>query len=210
MTAWLHPDGWANARRDWNRFPEALRAMRDRLAYVPVPGLGSVAMLLPSVIPLHRDDPLVEFTVRIPRAAARGARVEWPRLCRYGTESSALYRAYLSTMAHLDQASHRGHAITADIGAPLLSPSGEPRRRKSGELVRSAHDTTPNPSARFVRPLTDADLTRMIGFDPANKRRRYDARKAFERLDADGVIDLPRARGGVRLFGPREPKKSPQ
>ena len=55
-----------------------------------------------------------------------------------------------------------------------------------------AHDTEPNKAARFVRPLTDADLARMIGFDGTDKRRRLDARKALERLDADGVIDLQR------------------
>ena len=47
----------------------------------------------------QRRNPFVEFTIRIPTAAARGASIDWPRLCVYGTRSAALYRAYLSVSA---------------------------------------------------------------------------------------------------------------
>ena len=76
-------------------------------------------------------------------------------------------------------------------------------RRKGGGIVRSRHETVPNPSARYVPFLTDADLARMIGFDPDDRRRRHDAREAFERLSADGVLDLRRARRGFQFFGRR-------
>ena len=79
VIAWLHPNGWANRRRDWERFPAALDAMRDRLTYVPVPGFGSVAIMFPSVIPRVPSDPLVEFTLHIPASAAHGARIDWQR-----------------------------------------------------------------------------------------------------------------------------------
>ena len=198
---WLHPSGWSNRRRDWDRFPQALDAMREQFAYVPISGLGSVAMMFPSIIPRAPTDPVVEFTIRVPSKAAAGARIDWPRLCQYGTDSAPLYRAYLSTAAHLDRSARRGHPITADIAVPVLNDDGNPKRRKGGGIVRSAHDTEPNKAARFVRPLTDADLARMIGFDGTDKRRRLDARKALERLDADG-IDLQREGRCWRIFGP--------
>ena len=93
VETWLHPEVWTNFRRDWPRLPAALDSMRERLSYVPVAGFGSVAMVFPSVIPRSACDPFVEFTVRIPASAARGARLDWPLLCRYGLESAAQYRA---------------------------------------------------------------------------------------------------------------------
>ena len=203
VIAWLHPDGWANRRRDWDKFPAALDAMRERLSYVPVPGLGSVAMLVPSIIPRSPNNPLVEFTIRIPTIAAQGASIDWPTLCEYGNKSAALYRAYLSAVAFMDRSAHNGHGITAEIGAPVLNAKGSPRRRKSGELVRSKGRTIPNKAARYVKALDDKDLTRMIGFDAEVKQRRLDARKAFERLHADKVIDLQRNSQGYRIFKPR-------
>ena len=174
--------------------------MMQRLAYVPVPGIGSVAMLFPSVIPRSPEDPLVEFTIRIPSAAAHGARIDWPILCQYGTESAALYRAYLSAIAYMDRSAHHGHAITAEIGAPLMLQDGKPKRRKGGVIVRSTEEKMVNPAARFVAPLTVTDLARLIGFDGDNRQRRHDARRAFERLADDGVIDLQRDGKGFRLF----------
>ena len=202
VIAWLHPDGWANKRRDWEKLPAALDAMRERLAYVPVPGLGSVAMLVPSVIPRTPGDPLVEFTVRIPQVAAQGASIDWPTLCQYGKESAALYRAYLSAIAFMDRAAHRGHGITAKIGMPEFDDKGKLKRRKGGALVRSSTELIDNKAARYVKGLDDKDLTRMIGFDPDNRSQRQDTRAAFERLHADKVIDLQREGKGVRIFQP--------
>ena len=99
VIGWLHPNGWTNQRRDWKNLPKALTALRDSLSYVPVPGLGMVAMLLPSVIPNAPSDPLVEFTIRVPPAAARGDRIYWPLLTTYGAESTRLFRAYLAVSA---------------------------------------------------------------------------------------------------------------
>ena len=85
---WLHPNGWKNMSRDWHRLPDALDWMR-RLAYVPVPDFGRVALLFPSVIPSAPTDPLVEFTIRIPFVAAYGDRLDWLLLKRYGCGSFA-------------------------------------------------------------------------------------------------------------------------
>ena len=203
VIGWLHPNGWANKRRDWDKFPAALDAIRRRLSYVPVPGIGSVAIVIPSVIPRSPTDPLVEFTIRIPSSAAHGARLDWPFLCSLGTRSAPLYRAYLAVVSYWDRSAHKGHPITAEIPAPIIDKDGRPIRRKGGSLVRSVHEKVANPAARFSPELTDADLARMIGFAPTDKRRRFDARRAFERLAANGVIDLRREAGGrkVRIFG---------
>ena len=200
VIGWLHPNGWANARRDWRKLPEALHLMRD-LAYVPVPGIGSVAMLFPSVVPERRDDPLVEWTIRIPPAAARGDRLNWPRLLAYGADSDRVFRAYLAAAAWLGRSAKRGHPITREIAAPLLGPDGKPRRRKGGAIIRSSTERMPNPATRYIGPpLSEADLTRMIGFDPSDRRRRHDARAAFERMEADGAIEIERDGTNWRLF----------
>ena len=203
VTRWLHPSGWSNRRRDWSRLPAALEAMRQ-IAYVPVPGIGSVAILFPSVIPRLPSDPLVEFTARIPLSAARGARIDWPRLKRYGADSAALYRAYLSVCAAMDSVAFKGAPITRRIGAPVFAADGQPKRRKGGAILRRSDVLVEHPRAAMAPEWTDADAARFIGFDPTDRFRRRDARRALERLAADGVIDLdPVSRGKLRLFGPR-------
>ena len=196
---WLFPDGWANLRRDWHKLPEALHRL-DRLGRIPIAGY-SVRIVSASAIPLTRDMPTVEFSIRIPSAAATGARIDWQLLCQYGKKSAALYRAYLSACAYFDRSAHHGHPVTAEIGAPVLLPDGRRKRLRGGAIVRSA-DRVPNPAARYVRALSLADLTRMIGLDPTNRYRRRDAREAFERLHADGAIDLHHQGTEFYLFGP--------
>ena len=138
VETWLHPEAWENFRRDWTLLPAALDSMRERLCYVPVPGVGSVAMVFPSVIPRASCDPMVEFTVRIPASAAYGARADWQLLCRYGAVSAPLYRAYLSTVAYFDQSARAGHPITADT--------------KPGGAIRAApHGCGPGPDDRVRR-----------------------------------------------------------
>ena len=215
---WLHPRGWANRRRDWNKLPEALHAMRERLSYVPVPGIGYVATLIPSVIPSTPTDPLIEFTIRVPSVAAHGDRIDWPRLVAYGATSDRLFRAYLAVTAWMGRSSNRGHPITREIAPPVIADDGKPKRRKGklvvgsdgkqrhlpGAIVRSKTDLVPNPAARYAGPiLFEPDLTRMIALDPTNRYHRRDARAAFERMHADGVIDLQRSDGGFLIFGPR-------
>ena len=114
-------------------------------------------------------------------------------------------RAYLSAGAHLHRSAHKGHPVTRMIAAPILDANGEPARRKGGAIVRSATEVAPNPQARFVRALTDTDLARMIGHPARTSRgrwQRHRAREVFERLAADGVIDLERAGKAFRIFGP--------
>ena len=202
VIGWLHPNGWANQRRDWENLPKALIALRDSLSYVPVPGLGMVAMLFPSVIPNASSDPLIEFTIRVPPSAARGDRIYWPLLIAYGAESTRLFRAYLAVTAWLGRSAHGGHPITRRIAAPVLGADGKPLRKK-GRIVRSKTNLIPNRITRYVESeLTEHDLARMIGFDPTERRRRHDARFAFERMDNDGVIDLQRNGRHFAIFGP--------
>ena len=94
------------------------------------------------------------------------------------------------------------HPITRTIAAPVRGPDGKPARRKGGAIIRSATERIDNPAAHLAGPpLSEADLTRMIGFDPTDRYRRRDCRAAFARMEADGVIE--RARDGRRwlLFG---------
>ena len=111
---WLHPGGWTNRRRDWQRLPAALADMRR--VTVPLAGVGEVTLVSPTVIPTDPSDPLVEFTVRLPAAAASGARLDWLRLCQYGALSAPAYRAYLAATAAMDRAAYR---------------AGRPRRNRS-------------------------------------------------------------------------------
>lgn len=200
---WLFPDGWANKRRDWSKIGEALEQMRRELGYVPVNG-GRIALVVPSAIPGSRDFPFIEFTIRVPPVAASGARLDWDTLRRYRLESATLYRAYLSAIAFLDRSARRGHGITSEIGAPVLKPDGKPKRRKGGSIIRSETNLIPNRHARYVQAMDDSDLTRLIGLNPDIRDHRYKARKAFERLHADGVIDLRMDRKEYRIFGPRK------
>ena len=40
MEEWLRPDGYAKPARDWMSIREGLHDLRDRLAYMPIPGWG--------------------------------------------------------------------------------------------------------------------------------------------------------------------------
>ena len=201
VIGWLHPNCWSNQRRDWEKLPAALETMLKRLTYVPVPGIGKVAMLFPSVIPTVSSDPLVEFTIRVPPTAAHGDRIEFPLLIAYGAESSLLFRAYLAVTASLGRSARGGHPITRQIAVPVLGPDGKPRRKK-GRIVRSDTHRIPNPVVRYVkRNLTEHDLARSLGFEQTDRRRRHEARFAFERMDADGVIDLQRDGRRFAIFG---------
>ena len=142
--------------------------------------------------------------MRVPSVAAHGARLDWPQLCLYGTQSAAHYRAYLSAIAWLDRSARGGQPITRLIGQPLKDEAGNPIQGKGGRVLRSDTDFVPNPSARFVGTLTDHDLTRMLGYDPTIRQRRCDARRAFEQLKQDGILEIEEAgRGKYRIFGPK-------
>ena len=198
--AWLYGDsGWTNRRRDWHKLPEALERM-TKLAYLPIPGIGRVAVLFPSVIPSARSDPLIQFTIRVPRVAATGDRLNWRRLTEYRRDSARLFRAYLAVAAWFGRSARNGHPITRTIAAPVLGPDGKPRRRKGGAIIRTATERIPNPAERYVAPLSEADLTCMIGFDPTDRSHRRYARLAFGRMEADEVIEMVRDDAGWKLF----------
>ena len=144
----------------------------------------------------------------MPRSAAAGTRIDWPLLCQYGKESAALYRAYLSVCSVLDNSARHGQPLTRQIAAPVIGHDGKRKRRKGGVIVRDPGTLIDNPAAQFVKRLTDADAARFVGFDPASKQRRHDARRALERLADDGVIEIEHTGGGrFRIFAPN-PRKA--
>ena len=202
VIAWLHPNGWPNRASDWAQFPAALFRLNKQLGFVAIDGLGYVQIIGATIIPKKPDDPQVEFIVRIPKTAAHGARIDWPTLCQYGQRSAALYRAYLSSVECMHLSAHNGQPITQAIGKPLLGKDDKPLRAKGGKVRHSRTEQIANPSTCYVRGLTEGELTEMIGLDPTNRQRRHDARRAFERLEADGVIDLEKDGKVWRIFGP--------
>ena len=182
VVRWLHPDGWINRTRDWQRLPDALFRMNRELGFVEIEGLGYVQIVGATIIPKEPSDPVVEFTVRIPKTAAYGARLDWQRLCRYGQVSAALYRAYLSAADFMHLSAEQGKAIEQAV------------KDKDGKLQ-------PNPSARYVRGLTKGELTEMIGLDTSKRNNPSRAVEAFERLAEDGVIELVCDGSLFRIFG---------
>ena len=202
VAAWLHPDGWRNRRRDWQRFRQALDALGSIRVPFEVPHRDGgtqtslVALVHATAIPhdWHNGTTAVGFTVRVPPIAGRGITIDWPRLTRYGAESAALYRGYLSIMAVLDRTARRGVPTPRKIGRPVGSTKGR--------IVRSATELVAHPLADRVPTLTDGDLAALFGFDPRDRFRRRDARRALERLVADGVCSVEWIPGGCfRLFG---------
>ena len=198
----LHPNGWANSRRDRDKFPEALRTINERLATIPI-GAGWLNLIGTSYSPKHEA---VEFNLRLPPAAAHGASVDWPGLLKSGTISDVRFRAHLAAAAFLDRSARAGHGITAEIGKAFRDDTGKPKRRKGGSVIRSATVTEANPSARFVRLLTDRDLAAMIGLDPGDRKARMRAKGAFRALADEGAVDLrEEGQRGFRIFAPQRP-----
>ncbi len=180
---WLHPDGWHNQTRDWQHLPDALFRMNKELGFVAIQGLGYVQVVGATVIPKEPSDPFVEFTIRIPKTAAYGARLDWQRLCQYGQVSAVLYRAYLAAVDFMHLSAEQGKAVEQAV------------KGKDGKL-------RPNPSTRYVRGLTKGELTEMIGLDLNRRNNPGRAIDAFERLADDGVIELVREHNLWRIFGP--------
>ena len=79
-----------------------------------------------------------------------------------------------------------------DCGAGAR-PNGKPRRRKGGAIIRSATERTLNSAERYVAPLSEVDLTRMIGFDP-DDRNHPPLRSPCVRSDGGGRSDRDRTR----------------
>ena len=155
-------------------------------------------------IPQKPTDSIVDFRVRIPRTTAHGARIDWPTLCKYRRASSPLYRAYLSVVALMDRTAHKGAPITRQIGTPLLKADGQLKRKRGGRIVRDNETLIVHPQAGMVQALSDADLARLIGLDPAVRVNLTRARRAFEQLEADGVFEGEWTKGGkMRVFGPK-------
>lgn len=201
---WLYGDhGFPNPWRDWQNIPKGLDDMRGKLVYLAIQGLGDVAWAFPSVIPRTRDDPLVEFTLRIHPQAARGARMDWRRFQHYAAQSATLARAYLAAVDIMGHSQSRGHPQTRQIAKPLLNADGTAKRGKQGHVLRSKTEQIENRHARYVRRLSELDLAQMCGFDIPRRDQRARAREAFKKLHDDGVIELHREDGGFRIFGPQ-------
>ena len=205
----LWPNGWdrANRRRDWRQFRTVMKRLSAlRPSIVGPDGLEYLVEVVSVPVVPRKWSRTAKMPVRvaIPASAAAGARIaDWPLLLQHGAESAPLFRAHLAAVAILDYAARRGHGITQTIEAVVTREDGRPVRRKGGHLVRDPARKIPNPAARFVGRLTDDDLRRAIGLTARTRTNRARARRAFERLASDGMIDLQRESDGtVRIFAP--------
>ena len=201
--------GWdrANRRRDWRQFRTVMKRLSAlRPSIVGPDGLEYLVEVVSVPVVPREWSPTAKMPVRvaIPASAAAGARIaDWPLLLQHGAQSAPLFRAHLAAVAILDYAARRGHGITQTIEAVVTREDGRPVRRKGGHLVRDPARVIPNPAARFVGRLTDDDLRRAIGLTAQTRTNRARARRAFERLASDGMIDLQRESDGtVRIFAP--------
>ena len=166
----VKPDGWgSNRARDWRKLPAALRGMLAKLSYLPIEGVGLVAMVYPSVIPEQPGDPWVEFTMRVPSSAAHGNAIDMPTLRGY-LGRYARYRAYLVSTVLMGQSAMNGHGVTRTIPESLLR----------GRKVQPADRLIINPAARYVKGRTSLELTQAVGFDPKNRHHIRAAMRAFE------------------------------
>ena len=206
MEEWLYPaGGMTNPWRDWQNIRTGLQDIGKRLTYIPIPGFGDVAWIVPAVIPRSRDDPLVKILIQIPKSAANGTVFDFPYFLSLARGGHArLAKAYLSAVAYMGRSAQRGMFLTAERPRAVLGRDGKPIRGCDGKPRR---DPTlgfePNPDTRFLRPLTGRALARMEGFENPSKERIRDARRDFERLAADGVLDLIReGRDRFRIAGP--------
>ena len=120
---------------------------------------------LPSVIPSTPSNPLVEWTIRIPRVGANGDRLNWPRLLAYGADSARLFRAYLAVTAWLGRSAKRGHPITRQIAAPVHGPDGKlARRRKGGAVhVHASQEAAGNLGGLAVPILRGGQRAQAVG-----------------------------------------------
>ena len=185
---WLFPDGWDRYDRvnrgHWKQLRDSLYWMRRNLAGICC-GSTDFEVIRPTAIPLAPDEPLVEFTLRVPAAASHGTRVDFRQLSRYRTQSFSRYKALLIASEIIGNSAINGHGLTRQI------------QRKDGKVVN-------NPAVElYTRCYADEDLARLLGHNPADRRLRKRARETFDKLAADGAIDLYADRGGYRILAPR-------
>ena len=201
IVEWIHPEGWTNRARDWGKFTAALESVGSHC--IPT-SAGMVGLVYARVIPHSwADGRGVVLETRIPRSAAAGARIDWPMLCRYRTESAPLYRAYLSVCAFMDRSAHNGQPLSRQIHPPLFHPDGRKKRRKGGWILRDEASLVVNPMANRVPTLTIEQARIMFGLrDSRTSRMR--ARRLLEQLEADGIVEVEDlGHGSLRLFAQR-------
>ena len=196
VIGWIHPTTWPNRARDW---PTLHRAFEELPSYrIPV-GKYMVWLVLGEGLPaVYQENASVWLRKRVPVSAAYGIRINWPTLLGY-RPSSLLTRAYLSVHALMDRSAHRGFALTRLIYEPELNAHGEPRRRKTGQIIHSDR-LVPNPVASRVGFLPARDVAKFLGMENT-KGNRLNARQALGQLHRDEVIEVVEEHRGYRFYG---------
>ena len=196
VIGWCHPRGWRQRVRDWANLD---RAFEELPSYRITIGDYRFWTVIGEGLPARYErGAAVLLRKRVPASAARGIRISWPQLVAY-RPSALLTRAYLSVHAVLDRSAHHGHPLTREIYAPILGADGQPLRAHDGRIVRSG-ERVPNPLIGKAAVVRAGDVARFLGMSNT-KSARQDARRAFERLAADRVVDMVQDPGGYRFFG---------
>ena len=222
IIGWIHPHGWNNRRRDWNKLDAAFEELPSYRVTVDGYRCWVVAGDLPAAYSPKAE---LRLTVRVPPSAAYGARFSWPAYRVTYAKRATMQRAVLSTASLLDKTAHRGNPLTRLVRDPVLDADGNPKRERiigrDGKPARDARGRyrtrpvfvpgklVPNPLLGQIHPalLPDKHTALFLGMADTRSNRR-DAKAALETLNADGVIDLERVPNGFRVFGP-SPKPPP-
>ena len=157
---------------------------------LPIPGIGLVAMVFPSVIPDSPDSPVTEFTMRVPSSAGHGNRVSLDVLRRY-LNQYAKYRAVLAASAVMGKTAINGHPVTRMI----------PESTLKGRSGAGGGGLVANPAGRYVKAYSVHELTALLGFDPKDRFHRRAAMRAWTGIAEDDVIDLQQEAGAYRIWG---------
>lgn len=196
IIAWGYPTGWNQRARDWLKLHYAFEQLPSYR--VPI-GQHLFWLVLGEGLPaIYHRGATVWLRKRVPASAAYGIRIDWRKLLSYRS-SAVMTRAYLSSHALMDRSAHKGHPLTRLIHEPELRADGQPRRHKSGQIVRSER-VVPNPLADRAAFLPAWDVARFLGM--ANtKKNRHDARRALDRLHREGVVEVVEQHSGYRFYG---------
>ena len=190
----LWPGGWppSNRKRDWETLRQTLVHLGTirPVVYGPdgLPYLYEVVSC-PAVPKIWDPAAICPLRIAPPPQAAAGAVIDFNALRRCGAAAWSPRRCSGRTW-------RRWPCST--------TPPGKPKRGRRGRIVRDPTWQIPNPAARYVGKLTDDDLRRMIGLTDHRENCKR-ARKAFEWLHNDKVIDLRREKDGhMQLFAAGE------
>ena len=233
LIGWLWPHGNFRPAKHWDKLQVSMAALS--LMYVPFED-HLWAVVVARQIPKTPDGSLV-VDINIPEGTGAGPLIHRGTLRKFGVESAAKYRLYISICCMWDRygTTPRGRVQATrpavwrddkgnilDARGDLVLKNGKPVKNWNHLRAQQLGDREPNPAAdRHYPVLTDSDLVRWVNplaQESNNERRqRREARQTAESLGDDGVVILTtgknkQGRDGLRILPPDGwgPKWEPQ